>query len=174
MMVKTKKMLMAAWPALFLALILTAWAQAQPPSFHDSDRGMQDRDKIRENIETLRMWKLLEALDLTSEQSTQFLPVLKEFQEAKQRFGEGRERLFGELESTLDSENPDHRKLQESLAGLDSARTAFHQDIEHFFAESRKMLSPEQLARLYLFEERFEKKLRESIQEMRGRGAGRR
>jgi Spy/CpxP family protein refolding chaperone len=173
-MIRRKKMLIAAWAGLFLALILTAWAEAQPPSFHDSERSMEDRERIRNNIETLRMWKLLDALDLSSEQSTQFLPVLKEFQDAKQTFSQERERLFGELEAELNSEKPDQQKLQETMAGLEGARDSFQQSMERFFDQSKEILSVEQLAKLYLFEERFEKRLRESIQEMRGRGAGHR
>ncbi len=173
-MIRKKTMLIATGVGLFLTLILAAWVQAQPRSFHDPDRNMGDRERIRDNIETLRMWKLLDALDLTSEQSTQFLPVLKEFQDAKRTFAEDRERLFGELETELNSEKPDQQKLQQTMAGLEGARDSFQQSMERFFDQSKEILSVEQQAKLYLFEERFEKRLRESIQEMRGRGAGHR
>lgn len=155
-----------------LVLLMVAFAQAQPPP--DRREDAENRERIRERIETLRMWKLLDALDLTSEQSTQFLPVLKEFQDAKRTFAEDKERLFGELETELNSEKPDQQKLEQAMAGLEGARDSFQQSMERFFDQSKEILSVEQQAKLYLFEERFERRLRESIQEMRGRRGGHR
>ncbi len=63
---------------LILALIPggNATSQDRPSLGENPERG-EARERIRENIETIRTWKLLEALDLTSEQSAQFLPVLR-------------------------------------------------------------------------------------------------
>jgi Spy/CpxP family protein refolding chaperone len=158
------------WLFLALALVLNSTALGQSPSFHEQGRHMEDRERVRENIETLRMWKLLDALDLTSEQSTQFLPVLKDFQDAKRQFADERDRLFREIEAILDSEEIDQKALKENLADLDNTRSAFHRETEQFLAKSREILSLKQQARLLLFEERFERRLKESIQEMRRKG----
>ena len=50
---------------------------AQPPM------GSVGKEKMRERIETLRLWKMIEFLDLSSEQSDEFLPLLHEFQKAQ-------------------------------------------------------------------------------------------
>jgi Spy/CpxP family protein refolding chaperone len=160
----------STWLFLALALVLNTTALGQSSSFHEQGRHMEDRERVRQNIETLRMWKLLDALDLTSEQSTQFLPVLKDFQDAKRQFADERDRLFREIEAILDSEEIDQKALQENLADLDQTRSTFQRETEQFLAKSREILSLKQQARLLLFEERFERRLKESIQEMRRKG----
>lgn len=160
--------------AALLACLMLAFAQAQPPYSDDPGKHSGERERIRENIETLRMWKLLDALDLTSEQSTEFLPILKEFQDAKRRFGDARREFLKQMESALDSQEVNQGKLEESITGLDNARKRFHQEMEQFLSKSREILTLKQQARLLLFEEKFERRLKESIQEMRRKGTGRR
>ncbi len=174
MMIRLKRIPRWAWLGVILALILTVSAQAQPTYSDDPGRHSEERERIRDNIETLRMWKLLDALDLTSEQSTEFLPVLKEFQNAKRRFGEARREFLKQMEAALDSQEVNQGKLQESMAGLDAARNRFHQEMEQFLTKSREILTLKQQASLLLFEEKFERRLKESIQEMRRKGPGRR
>jgi Spy/CpxP family protein refolding chaperone len=130
---------------------------------------MGERKKIRENIETLRMYKLLEALDLTSEQSTEFLPALKEFQDAKRRFHDDRREFLRELQDALESEEVDENKLEQTLAALEIVREEFQAEFVKFSERARAMLTIQQRGRLHLFEERFERRLRESIRQMRGK-----
>ncbi len=158
------------WLSLILALGLSTSVRGQPPPPPDSESRFEERERIRENIETLRMWKLLEALDLTSEQSMQFLPLLKEFQDAKRKFRDSRRELFRELESALQAEKTDEKKLGENLMMLEDARKIFQGDMDRFYVESKEILTVKQQAKLLLFEERFEKRLKESIEHMRGRG----
>ena len=157
--------------SLSLALLAPAGLFAQGPPHHPGDRSghMGERKKIRENIETLRMYKLLEALDLTSEQSTQFLPALKEFQDARKKFQEERRELLMELEAALEPQEVNEKELEETLAALEDARKEFHSESETFFEKARTMLTSEQRARLHLFEERFERRLKESIRQIRGK-----
>ena len=168
-MSKREKVCTLVWLSLILFLGLTSMTQGQPPPAHP-DSHMQEREKIRENIETLRMWKLLDILNLTSEQSTRFLPVLKEFQDAKRNFRDTRRELFRQLESDLQSEKIDEKRLQANLANLEGARKEFQREWEKFLERSGEILTLEQQAKLMLFEERFERRLRESIEHMRKRG----
>jgi len=156
---------------LSLALLAPAGLLAQGPPHHPGDRPghMGERKKIRENIETLRMYKLLEALDLTSDQSTQFLPALKEFQDAKRKFQDDKRALLKELEDALESEQIDEKKLRQTLAALESTREEFQGEFVKFLGKARAMLTLQQRARLQLFEERFERRLRDSIRQIRGK-----
>jgi Spy/CpxP family protein refolding chaperone len=164
---------MAFLVSLSLALLFPGVVLAQrPPLRHgDPQERPGERERIRENIETLRMWKLLEALDLSSEQSTQFLAVLKDLQDAKKAFEERRREHLSELEAALESEKTDERKLKEALNGLESARKQFQADMENFMERSKAMLTLEQRARMHLFEERFERRLKETIHRMREKGS---
>ena len=145
----------------FLGLLLFAPVRlfAQGPPHHPGGppASTAERKKIRENIETLRMYKLLEALDLTSEQSTEFLPALKEFQDAKRKFHEDRGAFLRELEEALESDEADEKKLEQSLAALERVREEFQTELVKFLTKARATLTLQQRAKLQLFEERFEK-----------------
>ncbi len=159
---------------IFLILVLipggNAISQERPSPGEDPERG-EARERIRENIETIRTWKLLEALDLTSEQSAQFLPVLLDFQKAKKSLEGKRRDLLQELEATLPAKHEDMR-LKEILAGLDNNQKQFHAEIEKYFEKAKVILTLEQQAKLYLFEEKFERKMRETIEQIRGKHSG--
>ena len=157
----------------FLGLLLFApvklFAQGPPHHPGGSPASTAERRKIRENIETLRMYKLLEALDLTSEQSAEFLPALKAFQDAKRGFQEERRNLLRELEGALESEEANQAKLEQTLTALEDTREEFQAELVKFLQKARSMLTLQQRARLQLFEERFERRLRDSIRQMRGK-----
>ena len=157
----------------FLGLLLFApvklFAQGPPHHPGGSPASTAERRKIRENIETLRMYKLLEALDLTSEQSAEFLPALKAFQDAKRGFQEERRNLLRELEGALESEEANQTKLEQTLTALEDTREEFQAELVKFLQKARSTLTLQQRARLQLFEEKFERRLRDSIRQMRGK-----
>lgn len=165
---KMKTISNLAWTLLFLLFVLASFSWAQPPSPPDSDIPQQEKEKVRENIETLRMWKLIDALDLTSDQSTSFLPVLKELQDAKRNFHDTREELIRKLESAVESEQLDEKTLKADLLALENARKQFQSQLDDFFIKSSQILTLKQQVKLLIFEERFERRLREGIEQMRG------
>jgi Spy/CpxP family protein refolding chaperone len=146
-------------------------AQDQTTHPGEPPESPEEKEKIRENIETLRMWKLLEALDLSSEQSMQFLPLMKDFQNARKRFEDKRKQYLTELEKALDSEEKDEKKIKENLDALERVRKEFHKEMDGFFEQTKSILTLEQRARMHLFEERFERRLKDSIHRMRHKGS---
>jgi Spy/CpxP family protein refolding chaperone len=168
-MKRSRSVAILIWLSLALLAPEMLFAQG-PPSHRGGPPGNpEEREKIRENIETLRMYKLLEALDLTSEQSAEFLPALNDFQDAKRRFQEERRNLLRELEAALESEVNNQAKLEETLLALENTREEFQAEFAKFLTKARSVLTLEQRARLHLFEERFERRLRDSIRQMRGK-----
>jgi superfamily II RNA helicase len=161
-MTKLEKTLILIFLCFILLPLRGIWAQGPPPSQGDRSGHGEEREKIRENIETFRMYKLLEALDLTAEQSTQFLPVLKDFRDAKQRFHDKRREYLTELEAALESE-VDQKKLKEALAGLEDTRGEFEREFKGFLEKAKQ-------AKFHLFEEKFERRLKDTIQEIKGKG----
>jgi Spy/CpxP family protein refolding chaperone len=166
-MMSMKRILIPIVLILFLAPTGMVFAQGPPSSADDRSSRREEREKIRENIETLRMWKLLEALNLTAEQSTQFLPVLKEFQTAKRSFEDSRRDLLEELETALET-SPNEEKLKEILTKMENNRKQFLAESESYLEKAKSILSIEQQAQLFLFEEKFERRIRETIEQIRG------
>jgi len=166
-MMSMKRILIPIVLILFLAPTGMVFAQGHSSSAEDRSSRREEREKIRENIETLRVWKLLEALNLTAEQSTQFLPVLKEFQTAKRSFEDGRRDLLQELETALET-SPNEKKLKEILTEMENNRKQFQAAWESYLEKAKSILTIEQQAQLFLFEDKFERRIRETIEQIRG------
>ena len=134
---------------------------AQPPP------RLEKRKEARERIETLRLWKMIEFLDLTEEQSDQFLPLFHRFQKAQKELQSAARELFGSLKEELESKEPDEEKIKAILTELEKNQEALDEERKNFLIDSRKTLSLIQEARLLLFEQEFEKRLRETIRRLR-------
>lgn len=134
---------------------------AQPPL------DLEKREEIRERIETLRVWRMIEFLDLRPEQSDEFLPLLHKFKKTQKDLEMARRKLFKDLKNELESEEPDEKKIQQILLGLEKNREELEKERKIFLINSRKTLTLIQEARLLLFEQRFERELKETIRKLR-------
>jgi hypothetical protein len=131
---------------------------AQPP---------MDPEKMRERIETLRLWKMIEVLDLTPEQSDKFLPLLHRFQQKQRELETAGKQLFRDLEEELNSTEPSEKTLQNILLDLERNKGALENERNNFLTSSREILTTIQEARLIWFEHKFEKELRDTIRKFR-------
>jgi Spy/CpxP family protein refolding chaperone len=127
---------------------------AQPP---------MDPKKMRERIETLRLWKMIEVLDLTPEQSDKFLPLLHRFQQKQRELETFGKQLLRDLEEELNSTEPSEKKIQNILLDLEKNRKSQENERDNFLTSSRQILSTIQEAKLIWFEHNFEKELRDTI-----------
>ncbi|MGB2696246.1 MAG: hypothetical protein WBD28_00130 [Candidatus Zixiibacteriota bacterium] len=134
---------------------------AQPPM--DSVR----KEGMRERIETLRLWRMIEVLDLSPEQSDKFLPLLHEFQKKQRELETAGKQLFGDLEEELQSEEPSEKKIRNILLELERNRGELENQRNKFLTSSSEILTTIQEAKLIWFEHNFEKKLRDTIRKFR-------
>ena len=155
----------------FFVLIFSLTAQGvqaqRPPAHPFPEEGK--RERLREEIETMKMWKMLEVLNLTDEQSDKFLPAWRELQKAQKDFREKREDLLKSLEGVLGAEKPDEGKIKDILAQLEKERSQFDEVQQRFRQKAQEVLTIEQQAKLLLFEDRFEKRMMEIIRQYRER-----
>lgn len=155
----------------FLIFIFVLTAQAvyaqRPPARPFPEEGK--RERLREEIQTMKMWKMLEVLDLTDEQSNDFLPAWRELQKAQKDFREKREELLKSLEAVLGEEKPDEGKIRNILSQLEKERSRFDEVQQRFRQKAQEVLTLEQQAKLLLFEDRFEKRMMEIIRQYRER-----
>jgi Spy/CpxP family protein refolding chaperone len=92
---------------------------------------------------------------------------LKEFQTAKKNFEDRRRDLLEELETTLNAGQNDE-KLIEILGKLEDNRRQFQTATDSYLEKAKSILTIEQQAQLFLFEDKFEKRIRETIEQIRG------
>lgn len=145
---------------------------AQPPEFDDSlppmFHGKHD-EKMLANVENLRMMKLLEAVDLSEEQSEKFVPLFYGFRkDIKGLVGE-RNGIIEGIRELITTDAPDDR-IKEELAKLKMNRAEFSGRQDKFLGDCESILTTPQLAKLVIFQERFEREMLESLREFRRHG----
>jgi Spy/CpxP family protein refolding chaperone len=164
-----RKIKSSVMPILIFSFLLvgkTLYAQGPPgPPFPEEGK----RERLKEEIETMKMWKMIEALNLSQEQSDRFLPAWRELQKAQKTFREKRENLFRILEISLGEEKPKAGKIKDILIQLEKERIFLEEVQQRFREKAKEILTLEQQAKLLLFEDSFEKKMMDIIRQYRGK-----
>lgn len=124
-----------------------------------------DRDP-RAIIEDVRIYRMTKELDLTSEQAIEFFPKLKEFQQVEHRFSEEKNRILGALRDRIDEGSAD----QEILSLLNEYETLHRKRLEDLIVGMKEMfevLTPLQRAKFLVFQDDFNREIRELIKKVR-------
>jgi hypothetical protein len=152
-----------------------AQAVAQPgsgPGSWERRRGPR-REKMRERIETIKIWQLTDEVGLTTEQSERFFPIYNRHQDDHRKLEEEKFSLLRSLDSLSEkSDVPDSqiKKTIDQLTEIDGRMIALRKS---FLNEISGVLSIKQVAKLLVFEEQFRRRLQNHIDEIR-RGMGER
>ncbi|HEX7321238.1 MAG TPA: hypothetical protein VF399_12890 [bacterium] len=129
-------------------------------------QGPPDKDDPREIIEKVRMYRLTQELDLTTEQAVKFFPKLNEIRKAEQKFFEERLEIIKELKELLKNNAAD-KELIVVIDRLKNSQDEKQQAQAEVMDEMRDILSPQQQARFLIFQEEFEREIREVIKAVR-------
>lgn len=131
-------------------------------------QGRPEEKDPREIIEKVRIYKLTEELDLSEEQITKFFPRLKEMRKNEQEFHKQRGEIIQELKEILKAK-VDEQKIVKLLNKLQELQKKRIESQLREMEEIRQILTPEQQARFIIFQEEFEREIRDMIREIRGR-----
>jgi Spy/CpxP family protein refolding chaperone len=123
---------------------------------------IQGRERSRKMLETIRMVRTIEALELTEEQIAQFLPMQRQIKEARKEFHQSRKERIEELEGLLKSK-ASSRNLEKALENLKAQEKSFRERTESLQDKIDSILTIEQRARLIIFERGFQKEMREML-----------
>lgn len=119
-------------------------------------------------IEKIRIYRLTKELDLTTEQAYEFFPKLNELQKIDQEFRAEQQEILKELEVLIESDSRE-KEILESLSRYESI---FRDRVERQISklrEIREMLTPNQQAKYLLFQDEFEREIRQMIKQVRKR-----
>ena len=64
---------------IFIVCGFTAQGFAEQPGYFDKPPTKEQRDKVKNRIETVKMWKLTKALDLDEATSTKLFPIINKY-----------------------------------------------------------------------------------------------
>ncbi len=120
----------------------------------------------REIIEKVRIYRLTKELDLSTEQAIEFFPKLNELQKIDNEFREQRREILVHLKELLGTGAPDN-EITESLGAYERIlRDRVECEINKM-REIRTMLTPSQQAKYLIFQDEFEREIREMIKEVK-------
>ena len=131
------------------------------------------REKMKERIKTLKIWKLTEEVDLTSDQSEKFFPIYKDFQKGLMELEEKRFRLLRELDELSNADDVNDQSLKNKMDEIEAIHDDHKKLHTAFLKDTGSILSVKQQARLLIFEERFKNRMHETINDIR-RDSGKR
>jgi Spy/CpxP family protein refolding chaperone len=126
-----------------------------------------DRDRIRERIEMVRVWKMTEALDLSKEQADRLLVPLEAIEEKRRDLREENGRLMKNLRSAVAGENPDEGAVKDLLDQLERLEDRIRETDGEERTLVRSVLSPVQEGRYVVFKRNFERELRNIVRDVR-------
>jgi hypothetical protein len=125
----------------------------------------------RKHLEQLRILKMLELLNLSDEQEMPFLTAFNQVRVAQQALEEKSELLLDSLATELNSPKKSQARLKELIARVKGVERQRFEQITTVVDKLDSLLTTEQIAKLMIFQKRFEMELLEQIGRFR-RGPG--
>lgn len=150
---------------------LAANGLAQPPEDVDRPPSKEQMEKIRKRMETLRMWRLTEALNLDEKTSAQVFPILNRYDKKRYELEDSLREGMRDLRESL--RNKKEEQLKKILNKLEENHKALQNLKQEEWAELKKVLTVEQQAKFIIFLTEFEREVRKLIAEARERRQGR-
>lgn len=139
---------------------------AEPPDF-ERPPTKEQRERVRQRIETLRMWKLTKDLDLDEKMSAQLFPLLNRYDKKRAEMEHAMHENMKELRESL------REKREGQLRGIIERLEQHHKGMQNLkdaeWEEMKKILTIEQQARYVIFLQEFDREMRKIIGEARGR-----
>jgi len=158
---------------IFMVMVLLAmcWMgdslQAQPVPPDASPPGEMHMPRGKD-LENLRLLKLLDVLDLTEEQSPEFIAAFSRYRKDGNAM---REMVKAEVDTLIDllkADPPEENRIIERVSRIDQLRVQREQIVATFHQKAAEILTPVQLGRMVAFELRFDRGLIERIKGFRG------
>lgn len=122
----------------------------------------------REMVETIRIYKITEELNLTEDQSMRFFPKLKEMRIVKEEFNQTRIKLTEQLEGYLKDPNKFTKDIKSIITEIETNELKLREKENRIKKEINNILTPEQQAKFMLFQMRFNQEMREMVGKAKG------
>ena len=144
-----------------------------PPPDHGGPMG-RGSQQIRRQLEQIKIWQLTKEMNLPAEKAEKFFPLYNRYNSEMKGITDERKSLIRSLDSAVDKHAGESELTGQikHIVGLDDRLAATH---VNFIKSLEEILSPTEVARYLVFEQRFDKEIRERIrmmmyQRMDGRG----
>jgi Spy/CpxP family protein refolding chaperone len=146
----------------FACLIFGIWAEARP-----QQAGPQARAKLRDNINTLRLLRMTEALELTEEQTAKLFPALTRIEREKTDLQRRMGTEIRDLRAALEKEPVREADVLGMVKRIRDIRQSIKEKDGEFEATLDESLTPVQKGKYLLFLVDFARGLGEKLNRVR-------
>lgn len=141
--------LLAGLFAVFFLFSTTAtWARPRP-----------NRRRILEKIETIKMWKMMDALNLDSQTALKVFPIVREIDKKRLGLREKQRVILEKIETLTKNGKVNDKKLNALAQQLFSLNEQISQLPKEEYQKLKPYLSQTQLAKLLIFQKNFRREL---------------
>jgi Spy/CpxP family protein refolding chaperone len=139
----------------------------RPPFGDGGLRGMRGQQK---HLEQFRILKLLEFLDIQADQETEFITLFRHMRRQQRDYDLQRRDLLDTLTVRLERDSSDNKEILELVDKVTQLQFRQQEAKTQFMDKVRLLLTPRQLGRAVVFQERFELQLLEKLRGFHQRG----
>ena len=141
---------MGAWALvlIFMASVVTA---APPP------RG-ENRQRMLEKIETIKMWKIMDALSLDSQTALKVFPIIKEMDQKRIQLREKERGILQQIKQMAETSQAD-KKIDALASKLFELKSKISNVSREEYQKLKSILTEKQLAQFLLFQQTFRRGL---------------
>lgn len=144
-----------------------SFGQQRPPFGDLGPRGKRGQQK---HLEQFRILKLLEFLDIQEDQETEFITVFRSMRRQQREYDLQRRDLLDSLAARLESESSEDKEILDLVEKVTELQEQRQEAMSKFMDKVRLLLTPRQLGRAIIFQERFELQLLEKLRGFHQRG----
>ena len=158
-----------------IAIFPISWSLAQEMSPQLPPLGPgPENPEIRKQLEQIKIWQMTKEMDLPTNKAEKFFPLYNSYNAELRKITTQRRETIRGLDSSIrkGEGEADIKKQIQLVLNLDSKIADAH---EKFMQSLEGVLSPTEIGRYIVFEQKFDREIRERIrmvvqQRMRGRG----
>ena len=151
---------------ILISLSLTSEAFSQP--FHGGPplNGPR-REQIRKRINTIKIWKMTEELNLSEQQSEKFFPIYNTFESKRKEAEDQRFDLLRILDDLTLEENPSETEIYKLIDQLENIDQQMVNNRVEFKNKLKEILTTRQIGRLFVFEIKFQRQIQNIIRDVK-------
>jgi len=157
-----KKYFRHAFVFVFIFSLLLPVAEARPEK--------RMREKIRDKIHVLKMWKMIEYLDLDEETGFKLFSVVKKYDRENMKLMRESRKSVHDLKKELSKQNSDTTTIQNLMTKIRTNLDRMHQLKQERIDAVGKILPIKQQAKYVVFEIEFMKEMAKMTQNAMRRG----
>ncbi|MFH0796250.1 MAG: hypothetical protein V2A65_04245 [Candidatus Omnitrophota bacterium] len=142
------------------------------PGMGGEQGGGQMMAKLQDRMAAMRAYKLVEYLDLTTDEAVKLAPAIKEQENVQKDYREKKDKMLDTLAGLL-KKGADPADLKKAMAELQKLGGDLSVATQEQTKKVLALLPVEKQAKYYLFDRYFERQIRQGINKMGGQKGGR-